>query len=433
MCIRDRVIDVPPIDIEAENGCRRTELELQLFVYGERNGAEYWSSLKYKLLLPISELRANITLVDAHWRNNIAYPGSTDYLELTLENTGAFDLQNAVVTLRLPAKGFSPPNLTVAGVSLGRNSRSTIAVGPVDIDPELEPGLYSGLLVVDGLARFGDGSVHRVKSCIPVLINVAPPPTPRLEVLDYGWVGGRAYSTSTSASFYIRLRVSKPGVLRSIVARAHVPRGLTPVSGNLSTVTTLAQTFTYGDVVELRFENLNISAESPGVLPAYIKITYLVQMNNAYSWVEQSLSLALPILEPRLNITLIDSGWLGGFAGEESEGATAYLTFLSRSADRILSIRATAVLPQDVRRVDGSSTAVSTYTNPVTYGDIFTLQFSDLVLKTNSSEIRMNVSIEAVLELGGGYYIATHTITVRLPVGTPTKPFILSFLSLIHI
>ena len=418
----------PGIDVSTDTQCSYVKLSVELLVYGSRNGAEYWSSVNYTFALPLNGTPPPITVTKVLWASQRAFPGSTDRLEVVVANEGAFDLRDAVATLLLPSTVFEPSNLTLTDVSLSSGRRTSLTFGPVTVDPSATPGTYPATLVIDAVAAFRDGSFRRVRLNLPVYVTVSQPPWGRLGLLDYGWVDGRAYTTSTMTGFYVRLRVERPASIRSLVAVAHLPHGLEALSGNLSVVAVPGRTYSYGDVIELRFSNINVTSVGAKAMPVEVEVKYLAQVNNAYVWMSKRITLLLPLRKPVLNLSLVDAGWIGGFTERRGEGVSLYATFLSRSADRIVSLVVRVRLPPGVRRADGSSIAIWTSTTPVSYGDVFTAQVQDLVINSSSNVLRLSLIVEAVLTTGNGFYRATRTFNLTLGLGVPEKPFALAAL-----
>ncbi len=390
------------------------EVELTLTVFGSRNGAEFWSTRVMNFTIPVMKPTFRVYVADVWWRQQVAYPGSENLdLAVALENHDIATLSNIIAKLVLP-ECFYPWNVTATLNGIGSGQRGTVVFTGISVDPSCRAGTYIAKLVLTGMAQYRDGSYHNVSLSFEIPIEISPRESGVLELVDAGWRGGRAYTTSVGVVPYISLRVAKPLSVESMVIEINLPPQLMFEDGRSSRNVTVQQAVRYGQSLNIALGSIVVTTTKPGVYPVVLKIRALAAYNGVEQVYVQNATILLKVLEPRLNISLVDVGIFGG-ATKRTYGATAYTVLQIKQLDTVRILIAKLRLGEGARYADGRNVALWTYTAALQYGDIVTARFQNIEVLTARKSIDAEICIDAVAETSSGArYTASKCFNISL-------------------
>lgn len=401
-------------------------VRLVLTIFGSKDGAEFWSTHEYLLTINITKPIIDVEVVKVYWDTQRVYPGSDDQsLNIVVENLDIVDFISVVATLKLPPI-FTPNVVTISGININSGFRTTITFHHIDISRNAKPGVYTAILELNGLARYSDNSFYKVSIRLPILVNISSPSINLFEIVDYGWSEGRAYTTSCNINAYVSLRVASPVITRSILLKAILPPQLTFMDNRHTMNITVSGSYGYGQVFRVEIGPINVTAGKPGITPIVIAVEALVRLHDSSMWVYENLVLPLRVYEPRVNLTIIDSGWYEGYASTESYGVTAYVTLQSLHTDRIKTLL--IVMKPDIKGVvfeSGKNESVWVGQRGINYGDIITATFSNIDIRVNTLQIPVILKIECIIILGKSYYKAFNTFKLNLKLVSNERNFII--------
>ena len=408
-------------------------VKLVLTIFGSKDGAEFWSTQEYLLTINITKPVIDVGVVKVYWSSQRVYPGSDGQsLNIVVENLDTVDFIGVVATLKLPSI-FTPNVLTVSGININSGFRTTITFRNIDISRNAKPGVYTAILELNGLARSNDNSFYRVSIKLPILVNISSPNISLFEVVDYGWSEGRAYTTSCNVNAYISLRVASPVTTRSILLKAILPPQLTFMNNRRTMNITVSGSYGYGQVFRVEIGPINVTVGKPGITPIVIAVEALVKVHDSSTWIYENLILPLRVDEPKLNLTIIDSGWYEGYASTESYGVTAYVTLQSLHIDRIKTLL--IIMKPNIEGVifeSGKNEFVWVGQRAINYGDIITATFSGIDINVNTSQIPITLKVECVITLGRSYYRVFKTFRLDLKLVSDDRNFIIVEASTLH-
>lgn len=409
------------------NTTSEVKVELTLMIFGSEDGAEFWVTQEYTFLVKIPQRGIDLDVVEAYWDGNRAYPGSAGKtLNIVLLNNDVVDIGDMVLELTLP-QGFLPDKVVVDGVGLPHGSYTTIRFNGIDIGEHVKPGLYVLYLTIRGIIREDDGSYHEFNTSLPVMVKVDSYEGALFEVVDYGWSSGRAYTTSHNVRAYIELTVKEPVFVESIVASISLPPQLVSTNGRREFNVTVNGNYGYGQTIRLETIPINVSMSEPGIVPVVYTLRVLVNIHGSTTWVTKQYTTPLTVMEPKLNVTLVDATWANVKTSSESYGATIHVVLQSLSMDGLENIVVVAESPSgEIVFGDGRRISVRIVRGPVGYGDIVSVDIGGVEVHANDSEIPLILTLYAIATLGESHYKATARINATLKIKEVEEPLVLS-------
>lgn len=406
----------------------RVGIELKLVIYGDDNGAEFWYEKKYSFAVSIAEPHTNIFVADVYWVDREVYPGSENAaLAVVLENYDVLDVQDLIATLELP-ENFYPKTIKLSGIRIARGGRGTLVFSGISIGGNVNPGVYRVKLEISGISVTNINTFYRIQNSYTLLIEVSKPPKHTIaDVINYGWVSGRAYINSISTGLYAYFMVVEPGyTIQNPVFTVHLPKQMAFQSLNRSLTVIVNGVFGYGQAIRVEVPNIDVAAHDEGLYPIIVRLKALVTGSQSF-WYDKTYTLLMPLYSPRLNVTLIDKGWRYGISSPRMSGASVYLTLLSHNIDTLNTV--IIQLEFDVagaRFIDGENRSVSIITGPINYGNTFTATFTDIEVDDVDGKIIARVMITGIVHSNGMHYTATSIYTIELNLLSELKTFIIS-------
>ncbi len=397
-------------------------VKLTLTIFGSRNGANFWTTQEYNLIIRVEKPSIEVELVKSYWSSQVAYPGSSDLtLNVVLRNSDVVDLSNAVATLILPP-GFYPRTLTVSGVSIASGRQLSVSFRGIDVSNSTAPGTYLAKLVINGLAK-SESAFYPVTVEMGVPITVNSSIKHILSLVNVEWSGGRFYTTSANQGIDVLLRVAKPSTVSNVVIELHLPNQLILYNGNRSAVKAISGSFSYGSTISFSISGIYSATSRSTLVPVVIVVKALADVHGAQQWINEVFTALLRIEEPKLNLTLIDAKWSTNRCSPHCVGAEMYFTIQSLDMDvvRIMVVNTTLVSGGIFE--SGSRSLVSTWSGSLNYGEVTTIRVGPA--RIEGKEVVVKLTICATLSLGGGRYRACSEFSVKLTT-TSIKPFMLA-------
>ncbi|MCX8185140.1 MAG: hypothetical protein RMI56_03650 [Sulfolobales archaeon] len=392
--------------------CSSTELaSLVLEILAVRDGSEFWVTQVYRVPIVVQNPSIDIRVVSTYWSPGPAYPGSSELsLVLVVENYDYVSLYDGVVKLLLDV--VEPRETTLSGFSVESLSRATLVFRGLSIPRSTAPGAYSLKLTVNSLARSGR-AVYIFLLEVYLSINVSDPPQPRLEVVSYGWVDGKAFSQSIGNSMRIFIRNSDPSiVVRSLRATLELPDCFSV--DNLRKTFVSSATLPYGSTVTLEYPEIGITC-SAGIYLSTLSVEVLGEISGATFWQNLMYNLAIDVEAPTLNVVIADAGWTSGIAYRNSSRLIPYVILTSYTRDTLLHtyIR---VKPLNARLSGGGIESTVSTRESISYGSSLTVRLPALEAEGVEDAVEIELYVEAVIRYGDTIYNASKRLKVRIPV-----------------
>ena len=394
--------------------CYSTEVALlTLEIFASRDGSEFWVTQSYSLLLVVQNPSILLRVSSAYWSPGPAFPGSSSLaLTVVLENYDYLSVFGGTATLSSDI--IRPREAYVSNVVINSLSRTTLVFRDLSVDPAVSPGTYTFKLLLNALASSGN-AVFAISTELSLQLEVSIPPTPRIEIVSYGWVDGKAFSNSTNNALRVVLRNSDPGItVRSFKASINLPRCFRVKE--LKNVSVADIDVSYGASTTVEFGSIDIVCSS-GVYMANMTVEVLGELSSSTFWRSITYRLPLVVDEPALNIEIVDSGWVSGLAYGNSSRLVPYIVLQSFTQDSVrsavLHVRlANAVLAQ------GGREASVTLGGPISYGSTVTVRLPAIDLEGVTDFVLAEVDVLAVVQYGQTLYNSSRKLAVRFPVVT---------------
>jgi len=392
------------------------DIEVKLVLFGDDNGAEFWSTMNYVFRVPVNVSSIDLEVVSVYWSSGDVYPGTERAtLNVVLLNNDVVDVRDCVMTLYLP-RGFYPQQFVVSDVAVQRGSMITVAFQGISIETNLTPGEYPAQISAQGVAYDpSTNTYYTFTASFVVLVRVSEQPKLKLlNVSSYGWIGDRAYTTSVNVAFYLYLQVVAPGyTIRGLRVTAILPDQLIFTSGESSRTIVSENTYRYGDHIYVELDGVNIVTDRGGVYPVVLKIEGLATSATSSYWFTEYQTILLRVFEPTLNMTLVDASWTSNPVSSESSGVGLYVVLQSYSLDTITSLVAKLTLLNAVF-VDGRNYSIVTSQRAVNYGEVVSLEFTGV--EVNTTDLQALLEVYAVLSTGRPSYYRAYiafNVTVK--------------------
>ncbi len=393
--------------------CRSTEFaELSLEVLAVKDGSEFWSTLRYLVPLVVQNPAVEVRVVASYWSPGPAYPGSSGIsLVLILENFDYVSLYDGVARLR---SGVTVPGeLSVTNVVVGSLSRTTLVFRGLSVPRTVSPGDYWLELELDTLVD--SGAVYAASMWFRVPVRIEEPPSPRLEVVSYGWADGRAFGHSVGNALRVVIRNSDPSVtVRSLRASLDLP-GCFEI-GSLEREAVVSAVLAYGSSATLEFSGIDVLCRG-GTYRANLTVEVLGEISGSAFWQTLRYGLPLVVEEPSLNVEVADAGWVSRVAYPNSSRLTPYVVLVSYTRDSLASVVA-YVRPVNARLSDGGEEAAVALGGPVSYGSSLTIRLPSVEVEGVADSVELELRVEALARYGRTHYNASRTLRVRLPLVT---------------
>ena len=358
-------------------------------------------------ILNVSGDSPGLTLVTVTQRNaaggSSIYPGSRNAeVSVEIRNDEIFNIRGVQGCFGLPegfhfSTGFPS---CVSAYSVNGSWSYEFAPGEVfllrtrlDIDDYVVAGSYS--IELNVTYRVFDGSNETLKYVIfSIYVNVSEYPEVELSVVDVWW-STQVFPGTQGATLNLRVKNSGDSDLLSGYGILTLQSPLNPEETRVE-IPTIPKDSTY--VIVVGGINVPPSA-NPGSYEGFLRINVTSRTEDGVTYESStSLSFTVVISVPKTpDIFVVDSGWSYGVAYEEGRSLTMFVTLQNRDHSTINSLIAVLRLPEGLRSRDGRDYVVTTLENPLGYGGIATLTFSNIIANT-SGYLEGSIVAEIYLE-----------------------------------
>ncbi len=383
----------------------RIVVKVLLTIFGDDNGAEFWSTQIYTLTIPISLPSISLNISKAFWTQNEVYPGSQNIgLSVALTNLDIVSIRSATAILEM-SENFYPKTIAVSGINIPRGDTYTVTFNGISISNQTLPGPYIFKIRVIGTAYSQDGSFYPIDIQLSFSISVSPIPMKNIvRIIDFGWTSQRAYSGMTNTGIYIYFRVSEPGFyVQNPKITLHLPNQLLFETNNRTSTVVLTGVYRYGETFVAEFSGIDIPDNIYGEYNVVVEINALCTGSASY-WCNQLFVIPIKIFLPKLNISIIDIGWQS-LTSTEATGASIYVTIQSLSIDQIRNMYISIQLDGICSRfIDNRTMKLATLNRVLNYGEITTVTFSDIVVNCNTIKIPIKIEFYSVNSIGSSTY-----------------------------
>ncbi|MDW8010024.1 MAG: hypothetical protein RMH84_00275, partial [Sulfolobales archaeon] len=388
-----------------------TSADLLLEVLVNRDGSEFWTTLRYRVFMVVHNPSIDARVVSAFWSPGPAYPGSSGLsLVVVIENYDYVSLFDGVVKMVLDT--VEPRETTLSGISVESLGRATVVFQGLSVPRSVAPGTYRLKLALNSLARSGR-SVYVLSMEFDLPINIGEPPLPRLEIVSYGWVDGGAFSRSIDNALRVIVRNSDPSVLvRGLKATLELPDCFSV--GNLGKTFTSSAAIPYGSTITLEYPGVDIACGA-GIYRAALLLEVLGEISGSTFWQNLVYDLVVEVEDSALNVAVVDAGWTSGVAYGNATRLVPYVVLVSYTRDSLLYtyVRARVV---NARFSEGPSEAAVSVRETVPYGSSFTVRLPTVEVEGVRDSVVLELSVDAVVRYGRTTYNASRELKVSIPV-----------------
>ncbi len=235
------------IDYSANPGQYTATLDVKCRVSGYGGAVSYYNFTVDFPLTIASPQDAGVEIVKTSWRSwdERGYPGAQKaYLDIVIQNMGAYTLSNLVIHLYLP-EGFIAPTgssvlTTVFTGNLGHGDTASLSIGPIQIDEDVSPGVYVANLTIEGMGSIGGMTILVNKTLeIPLYVQEY---NAMIDIISVEWSynGEPAICLPNAKNLHLIVTlVNRAGsTLAAIKPEIELPEGfiLRSVSGDLERV-----------------------------------------------------------------------------------------------------------------------------------------------------------------------------------------------------
>jgi len=405
--------------INIDYRCRYIELSLSLNIFGDINGAEFWTTQRYTFSIPLEIPTINITVVETYWSGSYAYPGTKDAnLVIVLENHDVVNVRNAIVKLDLDPKIFYPSTLVLSNIDIASGSRSTLIFRSVSVSTRASPGPYVAYVRLSGIATTSTGSFFRINVTLRTLVEIKKPESENItEIVRYSWSTGKAYVSMVNTGIHVDIRVCSPFyIVENPIVVLHLPPGFVSRDGSRKVTVSLTGRYGYGQVIPIQFQGIDITVTEAGLYPIILELnTLAIDSSDSEFWLNKTMTFMMYVHKSSLNITIIDSGWISNIVTGSTYGASVYVSLQSYSIDTITSITASLGVNPRIAIALGKNGVVSYTSRIINYGDIVTLTFDGIdIVCRDCVDVDIYINISVVKSIGSSYYTARDSYRFKL-------------------
>lgn len=390
--------------LDVDKNVRPGNYSVSLSISYRSNSSQY--SENYTIEITIADYpELSFVAVEVSWSPG-AYPGTTDTaLRVTIRNVGQSDLRSAICRLELP-EGMRPRNSTAQIGYIAVGDQATLQFTGIDISENVNPGKYTAILVVDGVAQTLDGVTYNASTNIPltVEVNAITSDLYVLEPFSIQW--GEARPTpSYPGSRYIALTVTFVNIgeyaATSLMARAS-SQFLNPIKPE----DVYSASIYPGGSCSLTFY-FDVREEAPQNFSVILSLEYWVNIGGGTLVKIRSQRDMQTYVEGYpgtdvFGLHVVSAGWLNNYnVFPNTENATYQVVVANRLPFQLRGIKALLTLPQGLRSDDGGSIATAYVSGPITSYSTATLSFRISVGAVDPGAYKATLTLDYVAESGG--------------------------------
>ena len=390
------------------------------------NGVEYWNTTTLTLYIKVTAPSIKVYVTTIYWESGKVYPGtSSASLHVRLLNTMDSTLRNIYAELQLPSKAFLEETIHSGPYTLTTGSMEEIFFNGIDVKPDAKPGNYTSKLVISGVLENSDGSWINITLNYTLILEISDPTLKPLENILYEWPGQRPILGARGLSLRILLNLTIQSRILSGTATLIMPEGIVHGSTGSNNITVGLPQLNYGEIGSITFNDIDVSNKTHNPAVFAVKYVYLLSINGAEAWVNQTIIFTQEFRKPTLNLSIIDSGWTSRAVSNESVNTGFYITIQSLSRDRINQLIINTTPIGNASFGHGHRYTVRVISVGLNYGDTYTITFNGLTINTSWDSIWFEIKIRARLETGQAVYYADKTYMLRLPLNKTLRQLVI--------
>ncbi len=399
---------------------------ITLHLLMNNNGVEYWNTTSIILFIRVTPPNIQVYVIAAYWGSGKVYPGtSSASLHVRLLNTMDSTLRNIYAELQLPSEAFLEDTIHSGPYTLTAGSMEELVLNGIDVKPDAKPGNYTVKLVITGILDGNDGSWINVTVNYTIILGISDPRLKPLENILYEWPGQRPVLGARGLSLRIMLNLTIQSRILSGTATLIMPKGVEHGPTGLNNMTIQLPRLNYGEIGSITFTGIDVSNNTRNPAVFAVKYVYLLSINGAESWINQTIVFTQVFGKPRLNISIIDSGWTSQVMSNISVNAGFYITIQSLSRDRINQLIINTTPLGNAFFGNGHKYTVKTISLALNYGDTYTITFNGLTINTSRDSVGFEINVKARLETGQAVYYARRIYALRLPLNKTIRQIII--------
>ena len=343
-------------------------------------------------------------LVDTYWGSienpRRAYPGSSNILlYIEIVNNHNYTLQSVSGELGLPT-GFTDVNGNNITVSTGyvreddgiRRSiepgESFILTYTISINYTVSPGVHYATLNLTYTYLNGSNLMEGSYIIDDVPLIISQYPSFNIVIKRVYWIAGEEYINATPGSrgltLYIEIYNNSTESIDSLDAYLKLSYPFTP-----SKVSSSATNINARETVSLAFNDIGIDSRAyPGAYTVSLKLEYRFRgYGDATKEYDETHNIIVRIGDPlEAGVVVVRTMWdndMKAYPG--SRGIYLNVEFENIGRYTLDNIIINLDLPKYIVNQSGGDKLVSTYPNPVGYGEFFQLRFGPIYIKSGAS------------------------------------------------
>ncbi len=252
----------------------------------------------------------DIEVIDYYWEPEEIYPSTTSAsLTILLKNNGESTISNGIVRLYLP-EGFEPNKYVLTGLRLSPNEVYSLKFTDVDVKPSTSPGSYYGYLEINATTSTEDGVGYEGYWNSNIELVVSYPPEPSVEIIDTGFREKIVYNESMLVDIYVTIRNNGLPTITHVLAYLYLPSDARTLDNRSLSITIYEGQISYGDVVTLTFNNINITSSDNILENLVLKLDMIMNYRGARYNVSRTYSFTLNLTKYTNYLGLASIRWL---------------------------------------------------------------------------------------------------------------------------
>lgn len=305
------------------------ELTVKLVLFGDDNGAEFWSTLVYNFTVNPVEPVLNIKVSRTYWSAGEVYPGSRGaVLNIVIENHDVVDIRDAVVSIHLP-RGFQPSIQSASNIAIPRGSLTTVSFTGISIDINIAPGEYPATIVIEGFAIDPSTTTYFYFTTKYTTSIVVSKQTYEqgLILVDSGWLNNwPVYPNTENATLQVVLGNKWPYRLHAIEVKLLLPQGFHGENHETTVFTYIPGPINPRQEITIQF-TLSIDDIQPGIYNASLRVSYVLEAGIIDTRIQEEFKIPILVNNPHNSIKPLLAQWIGKSPEPPEYGAILMVAF----------------------------------------------------------------------------------------------------------
>ena len=360
------------------------------------------------------------------------YPGSTGVNIVVEEVNGEYySITNVEACFTLP-EGFTPAygsGTCVAAVSPNETYKTSFNSGEifqfrfrVNIDRSVKPGTYTIKLSV----------TYEVQSPTPkrksvtqeIQVKVSEFPEPKLKIVDVWWTSDKVFPGTEGAELNVMIENVGDVRITGGYVKLILPYPLTPTA-----VRVRMPNLNINDKAVLTFAGIGIPLNTSAgayIMNLKANVTALTEDGvdySAYSELEFEITVDRP--EP-INLSLVSAVWTRNIAYSGSRSLSLEVMLQNLDQVTIDELVARLKLPEGYTWRNGSQVVIATVSGPISYGEVFTITFSDINASVVEAASEFTLELKILANYRGAEFLVTQELNFTAGVSEEEILYIVS-------